>query len=474
MESIKALEFFSGIGGLHFGFNASGVEGKVLESFDMNQQANEAYKLSFKKPPVSPYTRGGKLLDDQDNRAKPLLRLLDQLENMATPPTYIFLENVKNFEESRSREMMIRVLRAKGYVFRECLLTPYHFGIPNDRLRYFLMARLRSSFPQVPSTSDKDPVKQQTQQEDDVKAEKEEREEKEDREEKEEKEQEAKEDKEDSGSQGIFYTAWPFPGFVDDPTLKVEQHPFQIPTLNHFLDSEQDQQKNSVDYLLSRQLILNRPNFRFDVLQPTSTRSSCFTKSYGSHHIASGGGLLQTQNMDQTTYDFTDSESIAALGLRFLTPTEVARLHAFPLSEDRPWPSNGTAAASSASAPILDLEVNAETESSSDKEVSDGTKPEKAMPATISTTVREFSPQLLTASMANGKQAQQGPFLRFPNQLKSIQRYKLLGNSLNVWVVAELLRGVLFANHPGVPLPEESAGEEGSLVGKKRRRSDSN
>ncbi|KAG0281776.1 tRNA (cytosine-5-)-methyltransferase [Linnemannia exigua] len=98
MASIRALEFFSGIGGLHFGFNASGANGQVLESFDMNQQANDTYKLSFGKSPVSPYTRGGKLLDDQDNRAKPLLHLLDQLEKMKTPPQYLFLENVKNFE----------------------------------------------------------------------------------------------------------------------------------------------------------------------------------------------------------------------------------------------------------------------------------------------------------------------------------------------------------------------------------------
>ncbi|KAG9063809.1 tRNA (cytosine-5-)-methyltransferase [Linnemannia hyalina] len=124
MTSIRALEFFSGIGGLHFGFNASGANGQVLESFDMNQQANDTYKLSFGKSPISrgidrlmvkdiekynancwlmsppcqPYTRGGKLLDDQDNRAKPLLHLLDQLEKMKTPPQYLFLENVKNFE----------------------------------------------------------------------------------------------------------------------------------------------------------------------------------------------------------------------------------------------------------------------------------------------------------------------------------------------------------------------------------------
>ncbi|KAG0234029.1 tRNA (cytosine-5-)-methyltransferase [Actinomortierella wolfii] len=126
MSPIRALEFFSGIGGLHFGFLASGAEGEVLASFDMNEHANATYEKSFGKKPVSrgidklklkelekynancwlmsppcqPYTRGGKLLDDKDTRAKPLLCTLDLLEEMEDHqlPTYIFLENVKNFE----------------------------------------------------------------------------------------------------------------------------------------------------------------------------------------------------------------------------------------------------------------------------------------------------------------------------------------------------------------------------------------
>ncbi|KAF9930745.1 tRNA (cytosine-5-)-methyltransferase [Mortierella alpina] len=255
MSTIRALEFFSGIGGLHFGFNASGVEGSVLESFDMNQQANETYKLSFGKTPVSrgidrltvkdiekykancwlmsppcqPYTRGGKLLDDQDNRAKPLLHLLDELEKMTTPPTFLFLENVKNFETSRSRERLVTLLHKMGYVFRECLLAPHNFGVPNDRLRYFLMARLRSSFqplssPPASSSKEAEPFNPDTE---------------------------------------VVYATWPFPAFVEDPKTSVEQHPFHTPTLEKFLDQDESAAK---DYLLSRQLILERPNFRFGKL----------------------------------------------------------------------------------------------------------------------------------------------------------------------------------------------------------------
>ncbi|KAF9327880.1 tRNA (cytosine-5-)-methyltransferase [Podila minutissima] len=366
MTEVHALEFFSGIGGLHHGFNASGISGQVLESFDMNQQANDTYKLSFGKNP--PYTRGGKLLDLEDNRAKPLLHLLDQLEKMTKPPTYLFLENVKNFETSRSRERLVQLLHKMGYVFRECLLAPFNFGVPNDRLRYFLMARLRSTFEHGASNREAEAEDQSTTEVFDPEKE-------------------------------PIYTAWPFPAFVENPKNEVAQHPFTIPEISQFLDNDESQVK---DYLLPRQLIMERPNFRFDVLRPSSNRSSCFTKAYGSHHVASGGGLLQTLNMDQTEYDFSNSEAIADLGLRFFTPTEVARLHVFPLEESR----------------II-------------KGAQDLNTVDVVAKDTL-TSVRSFQPHLVQSK---------GPFLKFPAKLKAIQRYKLLGNSLNVWVVAELLRG---------------------------------
>ncbi|KAF8943304.1 hypothetical protein BGZ52_011771 [Haplosporangium bisporale] len=118
--------------------------------------------------------------------------------------------------------------------------------------------------------------------------------------------------------------------------------------------------------------------------------------------------------MDQTEYDFSKSESIADLGLRFFTPTEVARLHVFPLEEAR---------------------------------IIEGVQDSNAVDIAKDTvtSVRSFQPHLVQS---------QGPFLKFPPKLKAIQRYKLLGNSLNVWVVAELLRGILFAEHEGSPQPE--------------------
>ncbi|CAG8572756.1 50_t:CDS:2, partial [Racocetra fulgida] len=85
-------------------------------------------------------------LDDQDPRAKGLLHLIDILSKLSNPPDYIFLENVLNFEKSKSREKLITQICLMNYEIHECLLTPLQFGIPNDRLRYYLMARKIQDF----------------------------------------------------------------------------------------------------------------------------------------------------------------------------------------------------------------------------------------------------------------------------------------------------------------------------------------
>lgn len=126
-----------------------------------------------------------------------------------------------------------------GYVFRECLLAPYNFGVPNDRLRYFLMARLRSSF--GVSTSTTSTTQDNT---------------------------DSKPEKFDPETE-IIYTSWPLPAFVEEPRKNLQQHTFNIPELQKFMDEDE---KDGKDYLLSRQLILERPNFRFGKFLLTTDR----------------------------------------------------------------------------------------------------------------------------------------------------------------------------------------------------------
>ena len=58
-------------------------------------------------------------------------------------PTYILVENVQGFECSEARTELITTLTETGYTHRELLLSPLQFGVPNSRLRYYLLAKLR-------------------------------------------------------------------------------------------------------------------------------------------------------------------------------------------------------------------------------------------------------------------------------------------------------------------------------------------
>ncbi|KAF9925169.1 tRNA (cytosine-5-)-methyltransferase, partial [Linnemannia zychae] len=167
-HQFRVLEFYSGIGGMHYAFNRSGNKGQILKAFDINTTANEVYAHNHGKkqlaqrnieavplefydkqeadvwlmsPPCQPYTRTGNQEGSKDTRAKSFLYLMDILPKMTHPPNYILLENVKGFEESDSRDLLVEALANSGYEFQELLITPLQIGIPNSRMRYYCLAR---------------------------------------------------------------------------------------------------------------------------------------------------------------------------------------------------------------------------------------------------------------------------------------------------------------------------------------------
>jgi len=60
---------------------------------------------------------------------------------LSRSPNYILMENVKGFETSDTREHFVCTLKACGYSYQEFLLSPTQLGIPNSRLRYYLLAK---------------------------------------------------------------------------------------------------------------------------------------------------------------------------------------------------------------------------------------------------------------------------------------------------------------------------------------------
>lgn len=95
-------------------------------------------------PPCQPFTRQGLKGDSSDHRTDSFIHLMSLLPQMEQMPKYLFIENVKGFEESKTRGLVVEVLDRCGMEYREFLLSPTQFGIPNSRLRYYLCAKLKS------------------------------------------------------------------------------------------------------------------------------------------------------------------------------------------------------------------------------------------------------------------------------------------------------------------------------------------
>ncbi|KAJ2713392.1 hypothetical protein H4R19_002272 [Coemansia spiralis] len=359
---VVCLEFFSGIGGLHHGLLESAVGGRVAQSWDMNENANAVYYHTFGQrpsnkaidyltvadidrfgascwllsPPCQPYTRGGNYGDADDPRARGLLHLLRLLPRVEHRPTHLFLENVLNFENSQSRAMLVETLFGLGFEVLECLLSPVQFGIPNRRLRYFLIARLRWPEPGAAGSCRAAWMAENT----------------------------ARAEAYMARGRNAVHTEWPF-GPAGDAAMAAVQRP-----LGSYIDPASD----AVPSLRVPDAdILKRKRLGLDIVLPTSPSTATFTKAYGSGHLIGSGSLLQTQSLDTDGMAAASPEELLGLGLRFFSPDEVARLHHFPIHKSLPHSLN------------------------------------------------------------------------FPPQITQRQRHQLLGNSLNVHVVAQLLKHVLFS-----------------------------
>merc|ERR1712142_348450 len=113
------------------GFTISDLEGLKVDMITMS-------------PPCQPFTRQGLKKDEEDARTKSFFHFLSLLEQMAargTAPTFILVENVLGFETSATHQTLVEKLEKCGFRWREFLLTPTQFGIPNSRMRYYLIGK---------------------------------------------------------------------------------------------------------------------------------------------------------------------------------------------------------------------------------------------------------------------------------------------------------------------------------------------
>ncbi|XP_048367263.1 tRNA (cytosine(38)-C(5))-methyltransferase isoform X2 [Sphaerodactylus townsendi] len=366
MEQLRVLELYSGIGGMHQALQASGIPAEVVVAIDVNTVANEVYKHNFPttslwsktiegislkefdrlsfdmilmSPPCQPFTRIGRHGDTSDPRTRSFLYILDILPRLTKLPKYVLLENVKGFETSTARDELIQTLGKCGFTHQEFLLSPTCLGIPNSRLRYFLIARLQSEpfafhaldkiltvFPSLePNASEtsRDATRL-----------------------------------EESGSPVPTKEASSSSKDNRQQCRQKENILFKLETAEELERKQQKDNDVSVrmlkDFLqedgegLSQYFLppksLLRYAFLLDIVTPACRRSTCFTKGYG-HYIEGTGSVLQTAEDVQLESVFKSFETLSeeeklmklsTLKLRYFTPREIANLHGFPPEFDFP------------------------------------------------------------------------------------------------------------------------------------------
>eukprot|EP01103_Thecamoeba_quadrilineata_P019767 TRINITY_DN8161_c0_g1_i1.p1 TRINITY_DN8161_c0_g1~~TRINITY_DN8161_c0_g1_i1.p1 ORF type:complete len:360 (+),score=63.48 TRINITY_DN8161_c0_g1_i1:61-1140(+) len=318
-DALRVVEFYSGIGGMHYALRHAGLNAQVIRSFDINHLANATYlhnfslspsttaieRLSVKSiddlgadmfllsPPCQPYTRGGNQRGNADLRAKSLQHLLSVFPQMKRPPAYLLLENVKGFEESDSYEDLIRTLTDCQYSIQHFLLSPTQYGIPNHRLRYYCLAKRK-------------PL--------------------------------------------AFVREVEGLAVQHRIPLIEEKEPLTLEDLLHLSTPREDR---VVADLKVPSSFFKDNNYRHEVVWGKSRTTGCFTKGYPTNYKGAGSLLLDLSlaqddsllsseisslfEPSSSSAYVSDLQILRALPLRFFSPREVAELHRFP--EDFGFPS---------------------------------------------------------------------------------------------------------------------------------------
>jgi tRNA (cytosine38-C5)-methyltransferase len=117
---------------------------QLIETLTLQQLLSYNAQIWFMSPPCQPFSRAGVQKDDADPRCKAFLHIINLLTQLSFQqrPLYIFLENVCGFEHSRTLWKFRDALTSLHYVYEEFILSPLQFGIPNQRRRYYAVAKL--------------------------------------------------------------------------------------------------------------------------------------------------------------------------------------------------------------------------------------------------------------------------------------------------------------------------------------------
>ena len=309
-KKIKVLELFSGIGGMHWALKEAsqvvGFDFEVVRAIDICDHANEVYAYNFPNvdvrasnicgltaeelnkldinaifmsPPCQPFSRQGNQKDTTDSRTQPLLHIMDKLLRNVNTLKYVLLENVKGFEVSQAHDILTSVLKSCGFKVQEYLICPKQLGIPNSRLRYYLIASKLEAF--VPKD----------------------------------------------------HLILNIVDDIDSSLLKVFQKPGS--NLSSYMDFESVALND--DFLRVEDKLLEKHAEVLDIVNSQSNGSCCFTKAYGKYAKGTGSVIQQSGDLDlafQSLGQAKDREErlqiLETLKLRYFSPKEVSNLLGFP------------------------------------------------------------------------------------------------------------------------------------------------
>lgn len=261
----------------------------------------------------------GNRLDTDDNRTGPLSQITTILADVNFK--YIFVENVQGFEDSTARDNLLEALTKLNFKWQEFMLTPRTLGVPNSRLRYYLIGKHQD------------------------------------------------------------LSSWPFP--LQQGSLLSEIPNWNAPSDNHNMPFENLKnkieteaitrrkrwkerspstflQRNSgemnklpscvgdiiewdlPDDLLSKlkvsNSILQKYYQAMDIVTPFSINTCCFTKGYGKF-VKGTGSILKIScdddqedcdNLNDPTKTCEDKQKNEILSLRYFSPKEISRLMSYP------------------------------------------------------------------------------------------------------------------------------------------------
>lgn len=191
-------------------------------------------------PPCQPFTRkpGANHLDIHDTRCRGLqdgvMRLLQ--ETTLNKPRWILLENVKGFAGSTMCLLWQETLTACEYTWKEYLVSPTQLGIPNHRMRYYMVAEHSQRF---------------------------------------------------AADRGTIYKTLPI--------LGTDASPVRVQPLSEYIDNGADKDR----HLRVPSIVWEKPwSHELDIVSDTTDETHCFTASYGRLFHPASGSLLRRKNDD--------------------------------------------------------------------------------------------------------------------------------------------------------------------------------